>query len=295
MTAYRFMSAEQTILPLDRAKIFFDGQFSTPRLHHPEGIAIGPDGFVWCGDANGRILRIAPDGTAIETVADTGGFVLGLAFDGAGHLFVCEMREAAVLRLTLATGKLERFGTAPIRIPNYPVVDRRRGVLYVSDSYGFGAKAPGVWRFDLATGESSLWWSEPMDFANGMALAGDGTALMVVETFSRLITRIAIGLDGNPQGRSDYAIDLPALPDGIAFDDAGNLFVACYEPSRILRVGPTGRVEVYLDDPTAHAICHPTNIAFKGNTLYSANLGRWHITEIASDTSAVPLVSRPGA
>jgi gluconolactonase len=288
----RGATAADPVLPTSRARLFFDGQFSTPRVHHPEGVAIGPDGAVWCGNADGQILRIAPDGSSIACVAETGGFVLGLAFDGMDHLFVCEMRESVVLRLTLSTGKLERFGTAPIRIPNYPVVDRRRGVLYVSDSYGFGTKGPGVWRFDLASGEGTLWWSQPMDFANGLALSPDGTALMVCETFSRMVTRIGIGPDGAPRGRSDYALDLPGLPDGIAFDDAGNLYVACYEPSRILRVDTAGKVDVYFGDATAHIVCHPTNIAFNGSKLYTANLGRWHITEIASDTSAVPLVRR---
>jgi len=28
-------------------------------------------------------------------------------------------------------------------------------------------------------------------------------------------------------------------------------------------------------------MAHPTNIAIKGDTMYTANLGRWHITAIA--------------
>ena len=103
------------------------------------------------------------------------------------------------------------------------------------------------------------------------------------------------GLDrkrGRPSGRTDYATDLPGLPDGLAFDDAGNLFVSCYEPSRILRIDPQGRVVCYAEDPTSHVFCHPTNIAFDGATLYTANLGRWHITKVATDTRATPVVTR---
>ena len=48
-------------------------------------------------------------------------------------------------------------------------------------------------------------------------------------------------------------------------------------------------VEVYVEDPTAHLLAHPTNVAFSGAALYTANLGRWHITRIDSDTSARPL------
>ena len=287
--------AGEGLLPISRAGLFFDGQYSEPRIHHPEGVAVGPDGAVWCGNAEGDILRIEPEGSRVEKIASTGGFSLGLAFDGAGRLFVCDQRSAAVWRLDLATRALLRFTPPGIRIPNYPAVDAARNCLYVSDSFGAGARGPGVWRYDLSTGAGGLWWAEPMNFANGMALAHDGSALFVIETFDRKVSRIAIGPDGKPAGRADYATDLPGLPDGLAFDDAGNLYVSCYEPSRIIRIDPRGKAAIYIEDATAQLLCHPTNIAFDGAALYAANLGRWHITKIASDTAGVPLVSRAGA
>ena len=189
------------VLPISRATIFFDGQYSEPRIHHPEGVAVGPDGAVWCGNAEGDILRIEPNGSRIDKVASTGGFSLGLAFDGDGRLFVCDQRSAAVWRLDLATRALARFTPPGILIPNYPVVDAARNCLYVSDSFGAGKRGPGVWRYDLATGSGDLWWAEPMNFANGMALALDGSALFVIETFDRKVSRIAIGPDGKPAGR----------------------------------------------------------------------------------------------
>jgi len=292
MSGFGFTTGGRTVLPVERASIFFDGQYSEPRLHHPEGVAVAPDGDVWAGSGDGDVVRIAADGSRMTKVAATGGFVLGLAFDGAGHLFACELKGTAVLRLDLATGKLDRFTPPGIRVPNYPVVDGERNCLYVSDSFAFDKPGPGVWRYDLSTGAGGLWWGEPMTFANGMALANDGKALFVAETFARKVSRIAIGADGMPAGRSDYAIDLPGLPDGLALDDAGNLYVSCYEPSRIVRVDTRGRVEVYAEDPTAHAFCHPTNIAFDRATLYTTNLGRWHITKVATDTTGMPVVAR---
>ena len=50
------------ILPETAARVFFDGQYSSPRLHHPEGVAVGPDGAIWCGNAEGDIVRIDRDG-----------------------------------------------------------------------------------------------------------------------------------------------------------------------------------------------------------------------------------------
>jgi gluconolactonase len=280
------------ILPVERAEVFFDGQYSSPRLHHPECVAVGPDGAVWCGNAEGDIVRIERDGGGATRVASTGGFTLGLAFDGDGHLFACDQRSAAVWRLDIASGDLERFTGPGIRIPNYPVVDAARGCLYVSDSFGADQAGPGVWRYDLATGAGGLWWREPMRFANGMALAHDGAALLVVETFGHKVSRIGIGADGFPAGRGDFVTGLEGLPDGIALDDAGDLYVSLYQPSRILRVDQAGGVAIYAEDPTAHVLCHPTNVAFDGTVLYAANLGRWHITKVRTDTHGVPLVER---
>lgn len=290
MTEYRFATAENPILPMRRAGVFFDGTFTEPRLQHPECVAVGPDGHVWCGSENGQILRIAPDGSSIEEVATTGGFTLGLAFDGDRALFACDQKYAAVFRLDLSTRKLDRFTPPGVRIPNYPVVDALRGRLLVSDSYAAGTAGPGVWAYDLDTGKGGLWYDKPMIFANGMALAPDGNALFVCETFARQVTRIPIAFDGSAGQAEPYATDLPGLPDGIAFDDAGALFVGCYEPSRVLRIPPGGgKAEVYIEDPTAHLFAHPTNIAFDGFALYVANLGRWHITRIETDTHGTPL------
>jgi hypothetical protein len=66
----------------------------------------------------------------------------------------------------------------------------------------------------------------------------------------------------------------------VAFGPDGLLYVACYEPSQILRVRADGSVEVVAHDPTAHLLCHPTNVAFRGTTMLVANLGRWHLTAV---------------
>ncbi len=223
-------------------------------------------------------------------MASTGGFTLGLAFDGDRALFACDLKHAAVFRLDLATRRLERFSAPGILVPNFPVVDRRHNRLLVSDSHAFATPGPGVWAYDLATGSGALWYAEPLVFGNGMALAENDAALLVAETFARRILRIPIQQDGTAGPAAPFATDLPGLPDGLALDDRGQVFVGCYEPSRILRLSPDGRrIDVYIEDATAHLFAHPTNLAFRGTELYTANLGRWHVTRIDSDTTGKPL------
>ncbi|RAP74295.1 gluconolaconase [Paenibacillus montanisoli] len=261
--------------------MFFDGIFTEPQLNHPECIAFDQEGHVWCGGERGEIFRIDANGQSIRQIATTSGFVLGIAFDSAGQLYICDLKHAAVFKLSADRQELVRFagGDGSIRIPNFPVVDEKRGRLYVSDSYDSNEAGPGIWSFDLQTGEGELWYREPMRFANGMALAADGSCLYVAETFGRQISRIPILADGRP-GEKELVVRVDALPDGLALDGDGRLYISCYEPSMIYRHSQEGGLELLYYDPEAHTLCHPTNCAVRGQDVYTANLGRWHITKI---------------
>jgi gluconolactonase len=280
------------IVPISEIDVFFDGIFSEPRLRHPEGVAIDGEGNVWCGGEGGEIYRIRRDGSEIELVASTGGFTLGLAFDGTGNLYTCDLKHAAVFRLN-GSGHLERFADGneerKLRVPNFPVIDESRSCLYVSDSYDMKEPGPGIWRFDLSTGKGDLWYDRPMAFANGMALSAERNLLYVAETFARRVIRIPILSDGSAGEAEVFVRDIERLPDGLAFDARGNLYVSCYEPSRIYRVSPDGEVRLLADDPEAHTLCHPTNCAFRGAELFTSNLGRWHITRIEVGARGLPL------
>ena len=281
------------ILPLDSAEVFFDGIFSEPRLRHPEGVAIDASGDVWCGGETGEIYRISADGSGIETVASTGGFILGLAFDGDQNLYAA---TCATPRCSASTREQERLvqfanggGGDEIRIPNFPVIDISRNCLYVSDSYDPQEKGPGIWRFDLESGEGGLWYDRTMTFANGMALSPDKDHLYVAESFAGRVIRIPIDENGNPEEGEPFVEEIERVPDGLAFDAAGNLYISCYEPSRIYRVSPDREIHLFIDDPIAHTLCHPTNCAFRGEELFTSNLGRWHITRIEARSKGLAL------
>ena len=129
-----------------------------------------------------------------------------------------------------------------------------------------------------------------MTFANGMALSSEGDFLYVAETFARKITRIPILEDGTAGESRAFVEGIERLPDGLAFDAGGNLYVSCYEPSRIYKVSPDRKVDLLVDDPEAHTLCHPTNCAFRGEELFTSNLGRWHITRIDVGTKGLSLL-----
>jgi sugar lactone lactonase YvrE len=268
------------VLPMSAARVFFDGIFTTPRVAHPEGVAVHADGSIWCGNELGELLRIAADGSKVERIGTTDGFALGIAFDAEGNCFICDLKHAAIFRYDAVSGRVARFAASGIKVPNYPVVDERRGVLYVSDSRGENNLGPGIFRYDLRTGHGGVWSKAPMDFANGMAMGLDGHGLYVVESHRAQLTYVPIEDDGSA-GTPRLAVSgLENVPDGVAVALDGTIYVSCYEPSRIYRQRPGGALEILIEDRAATVLAHPTNVALKGNTLYTANLGRWHITEI---------------
>jgi sugar lactone lactonase YvrE len=270
------------LLDISAARVFFDGIFSDPRLAHPEGIAVHEDGAIWCGNEIGELLRIETDGRSIERVGSSGGFLLGIAFDAVGNCFACDLKHAAVFRYDAASRRFDHFADSGIGVPNYPVVDAVRGVLYVSDSSG--DPGPGIYRYDLATGAGGIWYAGPMRFANGMAMAPDGNGLYVVESHVPCVSYVPILADGSA-GTGFVAVSgVRTVPDGLAFDADGTLYISCYEPSRIYRLRPGGALELLIEDRRATLLAHPTNIALKGSRMYAANLGRWHITEIDLST-----------
>lgn len=271
----------EPLFPIEACEILVDGTLSDPRLDHPECVVVGPDGAVWCGGEQGQVYRVEADGSGFREVTRTGGFSLGMAFGPDGALYVCDLKSASVLRVDVVTGAFTTFATGtperPLVTPNYPAFDAE-GRLYVSDSGSADEPGPGIYRF-APDGTGELWHAGPLHFANGLAFAPDFSALYVAETFAQAITRIEIAPDGSA-GASTRVARVEALPDGLAVAPDDTIYVGCYEPSQILRIDHAGVVRTLVHDPTAHTLCHPTNVALLGRTLLTANLGRWHITSL---------------
>ena len=276
---------------LAKSTIFADG------LDHPECVAIHPDGTVWAGGEAGQIYRISADGHQVEVVANTGGFILGIAFSpGAKWLAICDLGKKCVWKLDLETFALELFATGAaghaFNIPNYAVFDKT-GNLYVSESGAFREVTGKILKF-APDGKGEIWYNGPLNFANGMALDSGEKHLYVAVSFLPGVEKIAIDADGKA-GERTLVCTLPeTVPDGLAFDANGNLYVSCYAPNRIFKVTPNQEVSVLIDDWEAHTLSNPTNIAFGGEDLdqvFAANIGRWHITKIEAGIRGLALAS----
>ena len=248
--------------PLSRLSVLATG------LDHPEGVTWAPDGNVYATGEAGQVYRVNPADGKSTQLGSSGGYGLGIAADAVSNLYVCDMGIKAVVRVRQdGTSAIYSRGAPeePLTVPNFPVFDGT-GNLYVSNSGGWSNGNGHIQRIG-ADGRAEIWSRKAAGFTNGLALSPDGTFLYIVESTPPLISRIAIGADGNA-GAYEVVAELPGtVPDGIAIDAAGVLYVACYAPDRIYRIAVGNSPEILFDDWTRMSLNAPTNLAFAGPAL----------------------------
>lgn len=268
-------------VPLSEFELLADG------LDHPEGVTWGPDGFVYAGGEAGQIYRVSLDGE-VKQVGSTAGFILGLCLDGDRNVYACDTVNAAIMRIT-PSGEVSTYfsGLEGRRLegPNYPVFDRS-GNLYFSESGGFHADNGRLWVVRPG-GQGEVLRDDVVAFPNGVALDRDERSLYVV--VSTLPGIVRVPLDGGPV--ETVAVLEKKVPDGIAFDSEGGLYVACYAPDMILRIAVNGDVQLVADDWERVVLAAPTNVAFCGprlDVLVVASLGRWHLAKTKAQIPGQP-------
>jgi sugar lactone lactonase YvrE len=212
-----------------------------PSGHGPEDVAVDDQGQIFTGTEDGRIWRWKPDaraGAVPDLLADTGGRPLGIEVDPRdGSLVVCDAYRG-LLRIT-ADGTIisltHRGGGRRILLCNNAAV-AHDGVVYFTDS---SSRFPvSHWRRDLlehrpngrvlaydpSSGRTDVV-AEGFFFPNGVALTPAEDALLVCETVSHRLLRLAL-----PDGEVRVLADLPAYPDNMSAVGDGTYWIALASP-----------------------------------------------------------------
>ncbi len=263
------------------------------RLDHPEGVAVARDATVYAGGEAGQVYRISSDGLKVEQIASTGGFCLGITLDRDENIYICDAGLRAVIKLSPSGEMLSVVKAVegrPLVNPNFSVFDTE-GNLYFSDSGGWKEANGTVYRW-RHEGEPELFSPGPFHFANGLALDAAERYLYVVESNLDRVLRIEILPDGRAGVPHVFAEGLARVPDGLAFDARGNLYVTTYASNCIYRVDAAGKAELLCQDAENLQLCQPTNCAFGGpqfDQLLVSNLGRDHIAVLDLRVPGQPL------
>ncbi len=158
------------------------------------------------------------------------------------------------------------WGGKKLNSPNDAIV-RSDGNLYFSDpNYGLEGRPAeltfkGVFRVD-AKGALSLV-DDTMNQPNGVALSPDEKSLYVGDSATPKTYRWTLAADGTP---SDKTLFAPEGSDGMAIDDAGNVYLTT--SSGVVVYKPTGEKWGTVTVPE-----QPANVAFGGTdrrTLFIA-------------------------
>jgi gluconolactonase len=281
------MLATNIPVNLDRLEMFGVG------VDHAEGIAVTPDGVIYVGGEAGQIYRI--DNDAPVEVANTGGFMLGLASDADSRIYAIDNVHKCVWRYDPADGStvkwLEGLTDRPLGVPNWGAFGPD-GSYYLTDSGDWNAANGWIW-VKRPGAKLAVFSEEATNFPNGCAVDPTGERLYYVESSPRgAIVEIVINPDGSAGPRTELCDLGLAVPDGIAVASDGSLIIACYRPDLIYRWSAVGGLEILAGDPQGVMLAAPTNVVFVGDgldTLVVPNLGRWNLTRGKLGVSGTPL------
>ena len=265
-------------------------------LRFPEGPVAMPDGSVILVEIEaGRVTRVHPDGGK-ETVAEPGNGPNGLALGPDGKLYCVNnggfsWRETPgmlrpeytaedypgtgrVDRIDIETGRVETLYVSgdhgvTLRGPNDLVFDAHGGFYFTDfgkmhersrDTTGlFYAKADGSFIAEVV---------HPMDAPNGIGLSPDGRTLYAAETFSTRLWAFDVEAPGKVgPARHLYRPGGFTYFDSLAVEESGNICVATLGGEcGITVVSPEGMLVEFVPVPDFFT----TNIAFGGADMRTA-------------------------
>jgi sugar lactone lactonase YvrE len=206
----------------------------------PEDVIADASGQLWSGLADGRIVRVRPDG-ATAVVADTGGRPLGMHVARDGRVLICDSHRG-LLVLDPETGALSTLVKSvdgrPLKFCSN-VTETSDGTIYFTEStsqfhveHFAGAIMEARGRgslFRLDAGGAVTTLLDGLYFANGLTTTDDESALVFAETQARKLSKY--WLSGPRAGSvTPLAVHLPGYPDNISTGPDGRIWVALVGP-----------------------------------------------------------------
>lgn len=270
-----------------------DGTGASASFYHPAGVAMDRSGNLYVADAfNCTIRRVTATGvvTTFAGAAGTAGstdaagaaarfrYPAAVATDSGGNVFVADMQNDVIRKITPSTAVTTLAGTAAL----------------AGSADGSAADA---------------------QFAQPQGIVADGVGnLYVADTANNVIRRISAagevstiagtaGSAGSTDGTGSAARF--SRPTGVAVDGAGNLYVADFDNNTIRRITASGEVSTLAGSPTTigsldgtgagASFSGPISIAIDGSgNLYVADCYNQTIRKVTPTGTVTTVAGMPG-
>jgi len=232
-------------------------------LKFPEGPVFDFEGNLWFVEIQGGTL-CRWNGMELKRFG-VKGTPNGAAIDKSGNIWFCDSGRGEI---RIFYPHSEKFDTVCYRTmegtrlkrPNDLIFDAEGNLLFSDHADGREEPLSILCVLPQSKREAKVI-SENKCFTNGLALGADGQTLVFAETYRQQLwigrwdsTRLRI-LDERPFAKAGNG---PWGPDGLAFDEEENLYVAVFNEGKINIYNKKGELSDYLPCPGNR----PTSCAF---------------------------------
>ncbi|WP_313801878.1 SMP-30/gluconolactonase/LRE family protein [Sphingobium sp.] len=298
-------------------------------LDAPEGIASSPDGRLFISNGGGAIGVLERDGTLRQI-----GKALapnGVAVDREGRVVIANMGllkkgPGPLQRIDVATGRVETLVSElegrQLVASNGPATTRDGDIYCTHSTWGpignIGTTTPAGFIYRVAPDGKASIVARGLRGVNGLCLDREERYVYASLTAEGRVRRWRRRADGSLTDPKDHgpqlgvvipdhqAKDIRAMAaseraelgycDGIAFDEAGNLWVTLPFANRIVAITPDGRKIDIIHDPEGKMLSSPTNLCWGGadlRDLYVVSRASGMVVKARTDVAGLPLANWP--
>lgn len=229
-------------------------------LNFPEGPAVDGKGQIWFVEVKGGNLCCLQH-MKVRRIA-TNGAPNGIAIGADDSIWFCDSKQNQIRRYLPEEDRIvveaEMVDDEVLSEPNDLAFDQYGHLCFTCP--GNSRVEPVGYSCCLQADRSVKKIATRMYFNNGLAFTPDGNKLVIAETYRH---RLWIG-NWNPVSLSWenphpwVEVGGPVGPDGMAFAENGNLYVAVFGQQAIKSVSPSGEIVEVIELPGKN----PTNCAF---------------------------------
>jgi sugar lactone lactonase YvrE len=204
------------------------------------------DGRLYYSDMHAHTVNALDLNGRNEVIVEVAANPSGLGWLPDGRMLIVSMMDRKLLRLENGALKLHAdLGALASSHCNDMVVDRH-GRAYVGNfGYDFfkGETQKTAELIMVAPDGAARVVAPDLGFPNGTVIPPDGKTLIVGESFAHRLTEFDIADDGSLSNRRVWAqLGESSMPDGIALDAEGAIWVASPFSHELLRVKRGGEV-----------------------------------------------------